>query len=128
LSDERGVAAIAMAAMAALLATIIVGVVSVGVVFAARSQAVAGADAAALAAAVATYPAAANNPPTQVAASVAKANGVELVSCICRVDSSLEIRVVVVIVGVLVDTPILGRLSIRAGARAEFDPRRWLGR
>ena len=97
-------------------------------VFAARSQAVAGADAAALAAAVATYPAAANDPPTQVAASVAKANGVELVSCICRVDSSLETRVVVVIVGVPVDAPILGRLSIRAGARAEFDPRRWLGR
>ena len=56
-SGDSGVAAIAMAAMAALLATVTVGVVSVGVVLAARSQAVSGADAAALAAAVATYPA-----------------------------------------------------------------------
>jgi len=122
------VAAIAMAAMAALLATVIVGVVSVGIAFAARSQAVAGADAAALAAAVATYPAAANTAPGQLAASVARANGAELVFCSCRVDASLEARVVVVIVEVPVDVPIFGNLSIRVGARAEFDPRRWLGR
>jgi len=117
-----------MAAMAALLATAIVGVVSVGVVLAARSQAVIGADAAALAAAVATYPAAANNPPAQVAASVAQSNGTILLSCVCRVDRSLKRRVVTVMVGVVVDAPILGRLSIRVGARAEFDPRLWLGR
>ncbi len=117
-----------MAAMAALLATVTVGVVSVGVVIAARSQAVSGADAAALAAAVATYPAAASGGPRQVAQSVARANGVELVSCSCRIDASLAARVVTVIVAVPVDAPILGKLSIRAGARAEFDPRRWLGR
>jgi len=117
-----------MAAMAALLATVIVGVVSMGVVFAARSQAVAGADAAALAAAVATYPAAASTSPAQVAASVAQANGTSLVSCVCRVDVSLRRRVVTVIVAIPIDAPILGKLSIRAGSRAEFDPRSWLGR
>lgn len=117
-----------MAAMAALLATVIVGVVSVGVVLAARSQAVAGADATALAAAVATYPAASSGSPRQVALSVARANSVDLVSCSCRINSSLSARVVTVVVAVPVDAPILGRLSIRAGARAEFDPRAWLGR
>ena len=117
-----------MAAMAAILATVVVGVVSVGVVFAARSQAVTGADAAALAAAVATYPSAATAPPGQVAASVARANGATLISCSCRVDLSMQKRVVTVVVAIPVDAPILGRLSIRAGARAEFDPRLWLGR
>jgi len=117
-----------MAAMAAILATVAVGVVLVGVVFAARSQAVAAADAAALAAAVASYPPAATSGPGLVAASMAQANGAKLVSCVCHVNSSLEKRVVTVIVTIPLEAPILGTLSIRAGARAEFDPALWLGR
>jgi hypothetical protein len=50
------------------------------------------------------------------------------VSCVCRVDNSLKRRIVTVVVAIPVEAPILGRLTIRAGARAEFDPRRWLGR
>jgi len=117
-----------MAAMAALLATVIVGLASVGIVFAARSQAVAAADASALAAAVASYPPAGSGAPARVAASIAGANGATLVSCSCPANSLLEKRVVTVIVAIPLEVPILGTLSIRAGSRAEFDPGRWLGR
>ena len=114
--------------MAALLFVVSTAVVAIAIVLGGRAQASTAADAAALAAAVATYPPAAVVAPTSAAKAAASANGAEVTSCVCRVDSSLETRVVAVAVEVPVHTPLFGQVHVRSTARAEFDPRRWLGR
>ena len=119
---------VAMAAVVALLSAVVIMSDSVGVVLGARAQATLAADAAALAAAPATYPGASRVTPLAAARAMARANGPELVSCRCRIDSSLETRTVQVATTVAVEVPILGVLPIEATSRAEFDPERWLGR
>lgn len=119
---------VAMAAVVALLSAVVIMSASVGVVLGARAQATLAADAAALAAAPATYPGASRVSPLAAARAMAKANGADLVSCQCRIDSSLRTRTVQVATRVTVEVPILGALPIGATSRAEFDPERWLGR
>lgn len=128
MSSDRGAATIVMVAIVGLVAVVGVGTAGVGVLFAAREQANTAAEAAALAAAVATYPPAASEQPGLLARSMAWTNGASLVSCHCRVNTSLDRRRVTVITVVETDVPVLGMVPVQGTARAEFDPRAWLGR
>ena len=125
---ERGSATVLMVGAIGLLGTLVVAVAAIGLALAVRAQATTAADAAALAAAVATYPSASRTDPLSAASSAAAANGARLVQCQCPVDETLAARVVRVAVSVPVNLPTFGKLEINAAARAEFDPRRWLGR
>lgn len=111
-----------------IVAVLIVAVSSVAVVYAAATRASNGADAAALGAAVATYPPAADRPPTAVANELADLNGSRLISCRCPIDGGLTVRAVEVVVAVDVDVLIFGNVTVQRTSRAEFDPRSWLGR
>lgn len=124
---ERGSVSLAMAAMAGVIVVMTVAVSSLTLVYGGATRAGTAADAAALAAAVATYPSAAESSPLQAAREIARRNGATLVSCRCVVDVSLARRSVEVGVSVSVDVPILGNHVVVRRARAEFDPRAWLG-
>lgn len=119
---------LAMSAAVALIAAASVAVASLGALYAARAQGQNAADAAALAAAVATYPPAASASPQQAAGLAAGENRARVVSCACPTNPHLAPRVVEVVVGVEVEVPIFGEWLVHASSRAEFDPRRWLGR
>jgi hypothetical protein len=111
-----------------LLACLLMATASLGVIYAARSQAMAAADAAALSAAVATHPGTGRDSPHEEARRVAMANGAVLQVCDCRVDSSLRTRSVTVRAAVTVEAPIFGSVTVSGVSRAEFDPGSWLGR
>ena len=128
MTSDRGSAALLVLVWAAVLSLAGVAVASLGVLYAARAQATNAADAAALAAAPATYAPAGGRLPTVVARAAAQANGAILVECSCPPDSSMEVRVVTVWVGVEVAVPLFGSHTVVVPARAEFEPRRWLGR
>lgn len=118
-----------MAGLIGVIVAVSVAVAGLGLAYSARAQAQAASDAAALAAAVGTYPPAATDSPLERARRAAIANGARVVSCSsCRVDSSMRPRVVTVAAVVSIDAPVFGRLDVEASSRAEFDPRRWLGR
>ncbi|MGH8914583.1 MAG: hypothetical protein ACRDZM_08735 [Acidimicrobiia bacterium] len=119
---------ILMIAMCALVATIGMAAAALGVLFDAREKAAGAAEAAALAAAVATYPPAGTGSPRSLAGEYASRNGATLVSCGCPVDGTLRSRVVVVTVSMTADVPLFGMVLVGKSARAEFDPRAWLGR
>jgi len=119
---------VVMSAVTALLGLLLVGAVSVGGVLIARTQAIVAADAAALAAAVATHPDTGRLSPVQEARRVAGANGAQLVACECPVNASLGVREVTVTVAIDIDVPIFGSLRLHGRSRAEFDPMAWLGR
>ncbi len=128
-SDERGSASIAIASAFAICLAATLAVSSLGLVWSAAVAAANGADAAALAAAVATFPPAADAAsPSSIASELAELNRTRLVSCVCPIDTSLRVRVAVVVVAVDVDVPFFGELSVERTARAEFDPQLWLGR
>lgn len=120
--------AVLMTGILALLALVAVATASLGVAYAARTQATTAADAGALAAVVATYPPTGRRNPVDEAHTVVARNGAKLVSCECRVISHLGIRTVVVVTVVEIEVPVFGQLGIRGVSRAEFDPRLWLGR
>lgn len=111
-----------------LVAAVGVGSAALGVLFDAREEAATAAEAAALAAAVATYPPAADGSPDRLAAELAGQNGARLISCWCDVDTSLRGRVVAVTVALTADVPLFGEVRVGRTARAEFEPRLWLGR
>lgn len=111
----------------AVIATVGVAATSVGSLLATREQAHTAAEAAALAAAVATYPPAGPGSPVVLAAEYAARNGSRLVSCRCQVDHSIRPRTVTVVTAREVDVPIFGLVSVQASARSEFDPGLWLG-
>lgn len=125
---EGGTATVVMTTVAAFLAIVSLATASLGLAYSARAKAQSAADAAALAAAVATYPGTGRTWPTGEAVRAAEANGAALVSCRCATDATLKVRAVVVETSVPVDLPVFGVLEVRALSRAEFDPRRWLGR
>jgi secretion/DNA translocation related TadE-like protein len=125
---DRGGATILMLGLVALLATIGVATAALGVLFDARERAATAAEAAALAAAVATYPPTGAGAPTSLAAEYAARNGARLVSCWCPVDGTLRPRVVAITVALTADLPVLGEVLVGKTARAEFEPRSWLGR
>jgi secretion/DNA translocation related TadE-like protein len=124
---EGGSATVIMLAVTGLLASATVGLASVGLAFSARVQATAAADAAALAAAVATYPGTGRGPPAAEADRLARANGAVLMACLCPIDSTFAVRTVTVRTSVPVMLPLFGRVSVSGAARAEFDPREWWG-
>lgn len=125
---ETGSATVAMAGVIATIAVVSAAVAGLGSLYAARTQAQVAADAAVLAAAVATYPPA-SSPRLQISVNdVARHNGAVLISCQCPKDESPSVRTVDVIAAVVVDVPVFGEVMVRASSRAEFDPWRWLGR
>ena len=113
---------------ASILMVSAVATATLGLLYGARAQAVTAADAAALAAAPATYPHAASMGPRAAAALAAEANGASLEGCVCPVDSSLNERRVHAIVAIQVRLPLFGMREVRGRASAEFDPAAWLGR
>ncbi len=124
---DRGGASILVVGWVLVVATIGVATASVGALVSAREQAYTAAEAAALAAAVATYPPAGSGAPSTKAAEYAGRNGSRIVSCRCPVDSTLVARTVVVTTALEVDIPLFGEVTVGAAARAEFDPALWLG-
>lgn len=124
---DRGSATVVAALLVTMVMAALVGLGSLTVLYGVRSEANTAADAAALAAAVATYPAAGAGDPRAEAARYAAANGAEVVSCDCPVDPSLEVRSATVVVEKKVTVPFFGTLGVRAGATGEFDPVAWLG-
>lgn len=117
-------------AMTGVVATVFLAAVAVAALaslYAAKTQAETAADAAALAAAVDTYPAAGTGDPATSARGVAVRNGARLTRCDCVVDGRLAPRTVLVVVAVDTSVPVFGDVSVRAAARAEFDPGEWLG-
>lgn len=125
---DDGSMAVAMSGVTVIVAVLAVAVASIGMLFAARAQATNAADAAALAAAVATYPAAFDRQPLDAARQAAVLNGAVVVDCRCPVDTSLVSRTVEVVTAVSVKVPIFGQLTVESSSRAEFDPVRWFGR
>jgi len=105
----------------AMMASVLIA--DIGGYLAARLQAAAAADAAALAAAPMTFSAfGTSDTPAMAAGSVATANGATLVECRCPIDRSWGIRRVDVVVSRDVDLGLFGRMEVRAASAAEFDP------
>jgi secretion/DNA translocation related TadE-like protein len=111
----------------AVIAVVGVAATSVGSMLAAREEANTAAEAAALAAAVGTYPPTGSGSPIELAAEYAARNGSRLLSCRCPVDLSLRPRTVTVTVARDIEIPVFGMVTVRASARSEFDPSLWLG-
>lgn len=128
MNREEGGAAIALAGVAGVLATILVAVASLSSLYAARTQATVAADAAALAAASASFEGTDQGSPLVAAHAIAQMNGARVVRCRCGSDQSMRIRTAEVAVAIDVAVPLFGAYSVKATARAEFDPRAWLGR
>lgn len=127
MKGDRGSATIVGLFLVAVVGVGMIGLGSVASLYAARNHANTAADAAALAAAVATYPPAGADRPLVEARRYARLNATTLQSCQCPIDPSMRIRTVTVIVELKAKVPLFGVLPVRAGASAEFDPRAWLG-
>ncbi|HEU4917213.1 MAG TPA: pilus assembly protein TadG-related protein [Acidimicrobiia bacterium] len=125
---DTGAGTVLMLGLCGLIATVGVGTAALGVLYDTREKAATAAEAAALAAAVATYPPAADGAPDRLAAELAQRNGARLISCWCDVDTSLKTRVVAVTVALTANVPLFGEVAVGRTARAEFEPRVWLGR
>lgn len=128
MNEDRGSATIVGLFLAAVFGVGMIALGSVASLYGARTHASTAADAAALAAAVATYPAAGGGDPVAEARHYALLNAAVLVGCECPVDATLETRTATVIVEMKVKVPFFGVVPVRAGARGEFDPLAWLGR
>jgi secretion/DNA translocation related TadE-like protein len=121
-SDEGG-AAVLLLGVAAVVLLLAAVLGALGAYLRARVEAVAAADAAALAAAPVTFlPFGAEGTPADEAARFALANGAELLSCACPVDHSWEPRTVTVQVAREVHLWPVGFLTVTAVSRAEFLP------
>ena len=125
---DRGTATVLGLFIVAVVAVVGVGTVGVGFLYAEKERATTAAEAAALAAAVSTYPPASTQSPRRAAALFASHNGARLKTCACPRNSSLAARSVLVTVSLDVDLPLLGAVEVIGVARAEFDPQEWLGR
>ena len=126
--DERGAAAVVVAGL--LVVGVVLGllVTDVARIVAVRAQLATAADAAALAAAPATFADfGAGADPVLAAAETARANGSRLVECRCDIDHSWATRTAVVAVASDVELTILGSRHLELRAAAEFAPVR-LGR
>jgi len=121
--SDRGGAAVLLLGVAAVVLLLAVVLGAAGAYLRARVEAVAAADAAALAAAPVTFlPFGAEGTPEEEAARFAAANGARLVSCACPVDPSWEPRLVTVRVAREARLWPLGSLTVTAVSRAEFEP------
>ncbi len=120
---EQGGAALLLLGVAAVVLLLAAVLGGVGAYLRARVEAVAAADAAALAAAPVTFlPFGAEGTPADEAARFATANGARVVTCACPVDRSWEPRTVTVRVAREVRLWPLGSLTVTAVGRAEFLP------
>lgn len=107
--------------MLALLLSLLM--VDVARVAAARAQLTTAADAAALAAAPATFADfGAGADPRRAAAETASGNGAQLVACRCPIDHTWAGRTVQVVVARDVRLTLLGSRHLEAAAAAEFSP------
>ena len=118
---ERGSASVLTVGLLPILLILALAVIEAASLVGSRIQAQTAADAAALAAAAATFPELGGSPRSE-AVRFAEANGAQLVSCRCPLDPSDEPRVVSVTVRMLHPTRFFGEVVLRAGASAEFDP------
>jgi secretion/DNA translocation related TadE-like protein len=125
--SERGSMTVIGIAVIGLFMVVSTAIAGLGVTYSARARAATAADAAALAAAVATYPPLGRGTPEGEAARAAALNSAEVERCLCRVDPSLEDRSVTVVVSVPVVLPLLGAVRVTSSSSAEFSPMRWLG-
>lgn len=94
------------------------------VYLAGRSRAQTAADAAALAAAPATFNGTASSAPRAAAVSLAAANRARLVECVCPLNRTWAARTVRVTVTVEVAPVLLTVQEVRATAAATFEPSR----
>ena len=121
--NDRGGAAVLLAAGAGVALLLAAALGAAGSYLRARVEAVAAADAAALAAAPVTFlPFGATGTPAEEAARFALANGASLLWCACPVDPSWEPRTVTVQVARAVRLWPAGSLTVTAIGRAEFEP------
>ncbi len=113
-----------MALMGAVIIGVILsmaaGLLDVVAVASARTRAQVAADAAALAAAPATFSPVSS--PRAAASRMARANGARLVRCLCRVDRRPVPRKVSTRTDIPVRLWVLGRVTVSAEAHAEFTP------
>ena len=120
---EQGGAAVLLLGVAAVVLLLAAVLGALGTYLRARVEAVAAADAAALAAAPVTFlPFGATGTPADEAARFATANGARLLSCACPSDHSWEPRTVTVRVAREVRLWPVGSLTVIAVGRAEFLP------
>lgn len=120
--DEGG-AGVLLAAVAGVILLLAAVLAGIGSYLLARVEAVAAADAAALAAAPVTFlPFGATGTPAEEAARFAAANGAQLLSCACPVDPSWAPRAVTVQVARQAPLWPVGSVTVTATSRAEFLP------
>ena len=123
MSSESGAAGIIAAALVAISVVLALLVADVSRLMEARARLTTSADAAALAAAPVTFsPFGGRGSSHAEASTIAAANGAYLLRCDCEVDRSWSARTVVVMVGMVVDLPLLGQRELTAVAAAEFRP------
>jgi len=121
--NDRGGAAVLLAAVAGVALLLAAALGAAGSYLRARVEAVAAADAAALAAAPVTFlPFGATGGPAEEAARFAAVNGARLLSCRCPPDPSWEPRTVTVQVSREASLWPAGSVTITATGRAEFLP------
>ncbi|MGH8875042.1 MAG: Rv3654c family TadE-like protein [Acidimicrobiia bacterium] len=121
--SERGSVSVIVLVIAVTVAVLGAALGAFGQVVAARTRAIAAADAAVLAAAPVTFrPFGSKGTPAAEAARFADANGATLIRCDCPVDRSWSERVVTVEVEVPIETFGFGAHRVRALGRAEFRP------
>jgi uncharacterized membrane protein len=127
-SRQRGAATPIIAGLLVLAVLLSLLVVDVARVAAARTQLTTAADAAALAAAPATFADfGAGTNPQRAAAETARTNGARLVDCRCPIDPTWATRTVQVVVACDVGLTLLGSRHLEAVAGAEFSPVRLAG-
>jgi len=121
--SERGGAGVLLVAVAGVVLLLAAVLASVGSYLRVRVEAVAAADAAALAAAPVTFaPFGATGTAVEEAARFAAANGARLLSCACPPDPSWEPRTVTVRIGRQASLWPVGSVTVTATGRAEFLP------
>jgi len=120
---ERGAVTVLGLAVGGAALVVALLIAAAGQVVASRARADLAADAAALAAAPATFRSfGGSGSPWREADRAATVNGARLVRCECPADSSYAARVVVVEVSVDVDILGLGVRRVSSTAAAEFSP------
>ena len=107
-------------AVLGVLLMIGIAVLDISAVVSARTRSQTAADAAALAAAPATFTLA--SPPREAAARMAEANGARLVWCRCRIDRRPKMRTVTVQTAVVARLWLWEKVTVFAQSRAEFIP------
>jgi secretion/DNA translocation related TadE-like protein len=118
---DRGAGTVIVIGLMAVALTAGLATVAAGQIVVARSRAITAADAAALAAAVHTFPPAGGG-PVAAARSLAARNGARLLSCRCSVDPTLQPRSVEVRVEVVAEVILVGAVRVAASSRAEYLP------